>query len=334
MDVRGFDVDDDVLLRRFHELVDTADRFERPWTPTWSFEEVALNFREPDAGERWDAFAAFDDREMVGAGFAVLPLLDNTDKVYAGIFVEPAQRRRGIGTALVEHLVERVRAEGRTSVLVEAGIPFEGRETHPYRRFADALGFRMASVEVHRVLDLPLPSSELDALASECAAHHGAYRLHTFQDTIPDRYLDSYCYLENQLALDAPTGEIDFEAEAMTPEIFRERTDRLLRQGRHRLTTLAVTADDEAVAMTDLVIPREDMPKVHQWATLVRRDHRGHRLGMAVKVQNIRALQERYPERTQIYTSNEEANDNMVSINERLGFRPLEILPEFLLKLD
>ena len=191
----------------------------------------------------------------------------------------------------------------------------------------------MANVEVHRVLDLPLDRSILQAMQAEAAPHHEGYEIRTFEDEIPEELLPSYVHLLNQLALDAPTGDIDFEEEAFTPELFRTHLEKLLRQGRHRISTVAIAPNGEAVAHTDLVVPRADRPKVYQWGTLVRRDHRGHHLGAAVKLQNLLALQERYPDRTEIHTTNAEDNDAMIGINERLGFRVVEICPEFMLEL-
>ena len=57
--------------------------------------------------------------------------------------------------------------------------------------------------------------------------------------------------------------------------------------------------------------------------TLVRRDHRGHRLGTAVKIANLRALQQARPEATEVKTQNAETNAWMVGINVRLGFGPV-----------
>lgn len=332
VEVRELDTGDDAVLQRWHEIYVAADTFERPWATVWSFEEAAVNAREEDETLRNVFVGAFDGAEMVGAGINQLPLLDNTDKVYGGVFVEPALRRRGVGSALVEHAVATTRAAGRSILLVEGGLPGTEREDHPYTRFALRHGFTMANVEVHRVLDLPLDTAAVEAMRAEAAPHHEGYEIRTFEDEIPDELLPSYVELLNRLVLEAPTGEIDFEAEAVTPEVYRKQVERMRAQGRHKLTTLAVSSEGEAVANTDLVIPREDRARVYQWGTLVRSDHRGHHLGAAVKLQNLLALQERYPERTEIHTTNAENNDTMIGINDRLGFRVVEICPEFMLE--
>ena len=72
-----------------------------------------------------------------------------------------------------------------------------------------------------------------------------------------------------------------------------------------------------------------DTHKALQWATFVHRDHRGHRLGAAVKVANLRALQRERPDVVQIDTENAETNQHMVSINERLGFEIVAVSPSF-----
>ncbi len=330
LDVRTLDVHDDKLLRRWYDITEAADLFERPWSPHWSYEEMTVFFREEDGAMRRLATGAFDGDKMVGAGFVGLPLLDNTEKVYGGVYVEPWRRNRGIGSALVEGTMALMRELGRTTLLVDAGVPGSEREAHPYVRFAFKHGFTMANVEVHRVLDLPIATETLHAMQAEAAPHHEGYEIRTFEDEIPEELLASYVDLLNLLTLDAPTGEIDFEAEAITPEVYRRQEARRRAQGRHRITTLAITPDGEAVANTDLIVPRSDLPKAYQWSTLVRRDHRGHHLGAAVKLQNLLALQERYSERTEIHTTNSETNATMIGINERLGFRVVEICPEFM----
>ena len=63
------------------------------------------------------------------------------------------------------------------------------------------------------------------------------------------------------------------------------------------------------------------------------REHRGHKLGLATKAVNLRAAQALRDDLTLVTTQNAETNDYMVSINERMGFRPVEVSAEFVKRL-
>ena len=69
--------------------------------------------------------------------------------------------------------------------------------------------------------------------------------------------------------------------------------------------------------------------EVYQWGTFVHRDHRGRRLGLATKAANLRAVQSFRDDLELVTTQNAETNDYMVSINEKMGFRPVEVSAEF-----
>lgn len=120
----------------------------------------------------------------------------------------------------------------------------------------------------------------------------------------------------------------------MTPEVHWEGTARMTTTGRRRYTTLAIDSEGVVVAHTDLVLPKQEAHEVLQWGTLVRRDHRGHRLGAAVKVANLLAVQADHPERTTVSTSNAEVNEAMVGINDRLGFEAVAACPAFQRRLN
>ena len=78
------------------------------------------------------------------------------------------------------------------------------------------------------------------------------------------------------------------------------------------------------VAYNDLVLSADDPDEVMQWGTLVRREHRGHRLGMAVKVRGLQELARVAPASKRVQTCNAEQNAHMVGVNEELGFRRVE----------
>lgn len=334
MQIREIDVYDDADFYRAYDIQRAADLFERPDAPVWSREEAAVAFRKPVKSEKRVLYGAYDDGEMVGTAAVFLPQLDNTNMTWAGVFVEPERRRHGIGGALVEHLVAQSGRDNRPVVLVESAVPFERRADHPHILFATKHGFTAASTEVRRRLSLPVDDADIQGWIDEAAPSHSAYQVVTYVGPLPEEVLPSYCRVINRLSVDAPSGDIEFEEEAMTPEHWREEEAVLAEMGRTLVNTLALDSSGEAVAVSTLAVPEHDKPKVYQWTTLVLREHRGHRLGLATKAANLREVQLRYPDRTQVWTWNHEENSYMVSINEKLGFVPDELSIEFQRKLS
>ncbi|HEY7722358.1 MAG TPA: GNAT family N-acetyltransferase [Pedococcus sp.] len=327
--VRPLAVDDDAELAAVHAALTASSRHERPWAKVWSLRELTVQLRTPSTLERLEAFVAEVDGLVAGASLVWFPLLDNTAFTWAELDVDPALRGRGAGSALLARVVERTREEGRATVLFETHVPDGERETHGHVRFLQRHGFTHANTEIRRILDLPLDPAQLAELASGAAPHHEGYRVESHPGGLPEHLRASYCDCWNQLAVDAPTGEIDFEAESLTPQTYAEELDRLRAQGRTMLHTVAVAPTGEVVAYNDLVVSADDPDDVMQWGTLVRREHRGHRLGMAVKVRGLQELARLAPEARRVQTCNAEQNAHMVGVNVALGFRKVEALMAF-----
>jgi hypothetical protein len=72
-----------------------------------------------------------------------------------------------------------------------------------------------------------------------------------------------------------------------------------------------------SVSETDRTRPAQ------QGVTLVLKEHRGHRLGMLVKVANIRQLMKESPTTPFILTDNAEENRPMLDVNEAVGFEAI-----------
>jgi GNAT superfamily N-acetyltransferase len=333
MEIRELDVNDDELFHRCYAIMREAELFERPEAPMWSEPEMAVMIRVPEESERWEVYGAYDGDHLAGVGFIVFPLLDNTSMTWTGVDVPPESRRRGIGGELLEFLVRRSAEAGRSVVLVESVYGLDRRDDHPYRRFAESHGFTLGSIELQSRLDLPVDDAVLQSWIDEAAPHHPAYDITTYVGDLPEHIVPSFCRVTNQLPVDAPTGDIDFEAEKMTPTTWRQREAKVKLMGRTLYHTIATDSSGDAVAVTTIGVPEHDPPKVYQWATLVQREHRGHRLGLAVKARNLRCMQHDNPDRAVIYTGNEETNQHMLAINQKMGFRPVELMVEFQRKL-
>ena len=74
---------------------------------------------------------------------------------------------------------------------------------------------------------------------------------------------------------------------------------------------------------SDLSVPVQLNRSVSQWATLVLREHRGHALGMLLKVANLAHLEREKPGHPSITTFNAEENRYMLDVNEAVGFVPI-----------
>ena len=334
MEIRPVDVRDDAALRSWHAARQRVHDHDRPHASFAGADEVVTALSTDDPEERFAPFVVVCDGEVVGAAIGFVPLLDNLDKLYFELEVLPGHRGHGVGAALMERVVRLGEDEGRKVLIGMAWTPYGAGADHPTHRFAARHGFAVGNTEIRRVLELPVPEERLDSWAEEAAAQHAGYELATYVDWVPEDLRASYVELQNQLTVDAPTGDIDFEAGAMTVEVYEHQARTRIRTGRKVLGAVAVK-DGELVAYTALSVPpgRDAMPYLHQWGTFVHRDHRGHRLGLAVKVANLRAVQRMHPERTLVSTTNSPANGPMVAVNELLGFRPVEASVEFLRRL-
>ena len=76
-----------------------------------------------------------------------------------------------------------------------------------------------------------------------------------------------------------------------------------------------------AVAFSELTVPRTAPELAYQWDTLVLPAHRGHRLGLLVKLANLARLAELSPATTEVVTWNARDNEPMIAVNESLGAR-------------
>ena len=333
MDFRDLDVADDLALRAVYDLERRSETLGREDMPHWSFEEFAGAIRSPDSGERLEVIGAYDGDSLVGTALVWYFLLDNTEKCWTSLNVDPAARRRGVGRALVAEVEQRARADGRTLLMAESKLPFAERETHGYRGFAESCGYELSNVEVVRHLALPVDDETIQGWIDRAAPAHEGYTIETLVDDVPDDLVEGLCVLFGQLAVDAPTGAVDFEEEVFTPERLRERRVAAAAMGRSIFETVALTADRQVAAHSTLAVPTGGGTDVYQWGTFVHREHRGHRLGLATKAQNLRAVQQAHPGLSRVTTQNGETNSYMVSINETMGFVPVEVSAEFFKKL-
>ncbi|WP_158088680.1 GNAT family N-acetyltransferase [Thermoactinospora rubra] len=278
------------------------------------------------AGNRVETWAALREGAVVGGITLVLPTADNTRLGFlSSAFVLPRARRQGIGTALVGLARKRCREEGREALV--GGSRAEG----PGPAFARAMGARPAMADSLRLLTLPV--RDASALRAEAVRHSAGYALEQWTGPTPERLLPDLATLVNGMN-DAPVGETGMEDMVWDAERVRRYEEAVVRGGQTAFTTVARhVATGAPAAYTRLLVEEDADGWADQEDTVVLRPHRGHRLGLLVKLANLGLLRRERPDVTRILTGNADSNTHMVAINEALGFQVLDRRMEWRLDL-
>ncbi|MBD5785985.1 GNAT family N-acetyltransferase [Cellulosimicrobium terreum] len=278
--------------------------------------------------------------DVVGHLFVSCPTTSNEHLGEIYPFVRPTARGQGIGAALLA-VGERVAADaGRTTLLsytIQGAEPPEGPGTiaattgagrvdaaAPGSRFAVAHGYTLEQVERHSLLELPVADGLLAQHGADARAAAGPdFRLQTWTDEVPDAWAEQVGVLFTRMSTDAPSGGVEYDEDPWDAQRVRTWVDQQLGKGHGFLMTVAEHVPSGVLAAFTLFEYPLDRPEVaNQEDTLVLREHRGHRLGMLVKVANLEALALGRPATLRIHTGNAEENDHMLAINVALGFRP------------
>lgn len=308
----------------WYAVYSVAEADGRPYAITWQHGEILAKLER--SGFRTLLFSGLEGDEVVAVGWADLPLEDNLTSAEFVVAVLPEHRRRGLGTQMLEHVIAQARDHGRSRFVGFVSHPYDAHvdgRGHPGTEFLRHHGFDRGIPDVQRVLDLPVDTGLLDHLAAGVAPLHDGYELRSFSGPVPDDMVEGYVALSSRVEVEAPTGDMEMEPGSTDLAAFREHEANIALQRRRKHTTVALL-DGVPVAYTDIAVPAEEPGRCYQWGTLVAHEHRGHRLGLAVKVANLRHLQEHHPDLRLLVTFNAAVNDHMIGINEQLGFRPVE----------
>lgn len=331
LEISRIDPFDDGAVDAWWEAYAAAERADRGRDAVvWSREETRKEFQQDSSVSDRRAFLLSDRGSVVGCASLGLPLKDNTHVAHIGIGVPPAHRRRGHGTAALAALEREAAAAGRTTVQGSTSWPYDlGPEgaCSPGREFARRHGYALALGDVQNRLALPIDPALLDRIDADIAGAIAGYELRSWVGPIPEDVVESWTVLDATLETEAPTGDLDIEPQKPDVSSIREVEELLESQRRTSFGTIALAPDGTAAAYTQLVVSADD-GNAYQWGTLVRAADRGHRLGIAVKVANLRMLQREIPQTRAVYTYNAESNAHMLAVNTLLGFRPVERLGE------
>jgi GNAT superfamily N-acetyltransferase len=328
MEIRPLRADDDRDVEAAYRIESAVMRHDISGFPAASRADYAGRIAHPWPGETQHLFLAELDGVPAGLLWLFLPELDNVWKVILELVVHPEHRRHGVGRTLHAHAAEFARAHGRTSLIGEyvAQLPGGPWREPGHAQFAAAMGAKPALTEVRRTLDLTtVDRSAWPALTESVGPHAGGYSLVRWCGPTPEDYLDDIAALDSRLLMDAPMGDLDIEPERIDAARVRARDEVSVRRGR-RLYHVAARHDQTGrlVAWTTIAFDADVVDHAWQNITLVDPEHRGHRLGLLVKLDNLAQVLAAEPAVCEINTWNAAENQHMIAINEAIGFHAVD----------
>jgi len=325
MHIEQFSPDADrAAVRACHEIHLAGAPFDDPDVPPMSARTfagwLALGWTE-DPRETW----LLRDGAGQPCGWSVLSLPHRENRNLAEFTptVHPARRRAGLGTALLRHGAQRAARLGRTTM---SGDALAGS---PGAAFARAQHGRPGITEVRRILRLnEIQPGQLTRVRRTAETAAADYQLLTWAGAAPEGELPALA------AIYADAGDMPRNPghEPAQWDVDRARQDdrRQAVLGLRQYTVTARSrATGELAGLTQLAIEPGHDSWGFQELTVVARRHRGHRLGLLVKVAMLELLAEREPQLSCILTGNAGQNEHMIAINTQLGFEVLDHFPSW-----
>lgn len=267
----------------WHAVLARAYAYDRE--PGWweSLSATRAYFSRPAMRTRYLGIVATDDHQVVGGAELSLPLDEDLTTISVELGVDPDHRRRGVGAVLAAAVRDVAGEHGRSIVQSELFVPVgTDWEDWPGARFAERYGLRSVSTEHRyglRLTGLELPRVE------------GAEELVSFVGPCPTQYEAEWARMRTQVNEDVPTGGLTLTARTIDVERIRESDRTMIEQGWTKVRTMAVGADGGGLGYTELFVSAHDPDVVVQDDTMVDRAHRGHGLGLRLKVANLHQLQ-------------------------------------------
>ena len=294
---------DDVLLAIY--AVEAACDVDAYGRPQRTAADAVAYLRHPPADEVRRRWLVRDGGRVVGN--AAL-FVHGPSMVYVQLQVDPAARRRGIGTALLEAVGAAAREAGLASFFAHHSTPAGAAFAH-----------RVGAVDGQRDVrsELRLADVRLEPRPPP------GYELRSWRGAAPGDLVESYA--EAHEAMNDAPGPEGLRDRPWTVERVRALEEASRRRDRELRVTVAL-ADGAVAAFTELRVsaPPAGNATTEDTATLA--DHRGRGLARAVKSEALHLLRLERPDVERVTTLNAESNAAMRAVNHDLGFAPVATL--------
>lgn len=310
--------DRDLVAQWVRVRADSARHDLGRYASPFALEEY-LAFSRYEAYRR-HLYAVVLGERVVAAGAVTMPQRDNITTASLILDVDPAHRRRGVGSGLLTRLESTAAEQGRTSLMAETAWSADSDDGCG-TGFLGPRGYEHALTSIQSDLLLAdLPDGDL---AQQTVAEDG-YVVEWCVGALPDAWLEDVAMMATRMSTDAPTGGLDLTEETWDADRVRASIEVDLSAGRTLVMSVARNLGSGHLAGYSVLTVSPDSPDLaYQNDTLVLREHRGHGLGRRMKTVTGAVLRLESPDVGTVRTWNADTNTHMLAVNVEMGFRPV-----------
>ena len=321
----------EALLRDVARVWDIELADLHPEDPPYTWEELEGMLRTPSerlVRRRW--LARSDDGAPIGRLDLRLPSAGANETLgFVELYVVPAERKAGVGSALLRIALDELEAAGRDRVRASIVEGSPGDAYFSARGGRIGRSTRKSRMDLGRV-DRSMLRSWIEGAEEKDGAAAGGYSLRWLDvATLDDADMAEYIGVRSMMNT-APLGELEDEPWVHTPETMREEAAELVAEGVERWSLVAVHDETSSFAgFTELMFAASAPEHGWQGGTAVKVEHRNHGLGRWLKATMAERVLAERPQVRFVDTENAYSNEPMLKINVAMGFELVKTINDW-----
>lgn len=316
------------LWNKYHQLNEELlkEIYPKDKLPSREFIETSLISGWPDYYVTiWLIYKDKTEKELIGR-CSISYIKESSDlfeenkeigNVY--IIIKKDLRKQGIGSKILLEIISKLKEKGckyfQTTTYYPSGM-----------RFSEKLGAKLTNIETQNRLYL----DDVNWLLVEKWIIEGKkgnpdVKIENFFG-VSEEDVDEYCEVMTELENEAPTLEDDEDQkfkEIYTPKRYREFVEEMDKRKFKVFTFRTREVDGTISGMTEIFFSNDCNPeRISVGLTGVKKNYRGKGIGKWLKASMMLYIKDNLLDREYIVTGNADHNAPMLSINNRLGFKP------------
>lgn len=302
----------------FLSVSNQENKEQKPDDPPTTLDDLKNNLLNIPSFVKFTGWLAYRSKTPIATLFAGYMLTEeNQHLMQFGLYLVPEERRKGIGSHLLNWVVDLAQANKRRLLITDTSSMVPAGDA-----FMEQLGGEMAlSEDENQLLAHELDHGLMDQWLERANDRSGNLTLGIWEGLYPEDEIEAIAELKRTMNT-APRDDLDMEDFNFTADHLREGEKSFAARNIKRWTYYVRDPENNALAgYTELYWNPSKPLILGQGDTAVVPDYRNRGIGRWVKAAAIKGVLKEYPHVKYVRTGNASSNAGMLKINHEMGFK-------------